>query len=502
MIFKNQPVSLLVTQLEHWASRTPDTVAIAFGEQKITFSELKSRVDATRHQLVERYRVHEGDRVAWLGLNHPDMLVLLFACAGMGAIFNPLNSRLARDEYNFLLADGRPRVCFFDTHFAGMIDALEFGKCEPAANTSLEKSSGTFSNAAAPQRKDRALLLVYTSGTTGQPRGVVLSHEAVEANMENCQHLYCFAPEQRVQVTLPLFHVGGLCILLLPALTRGATVYLHQRFDPVATLAEIQRDRITTSIFVPAQMAAMMAVPQWTTSDLSSLSHVAVGSSIIPIQQIKNFHARGIPVSQVYGATETGPAAIALEVLDSMKKEGSAGTPVKLCKIEVRKKDGSVCKNGEIGEIRVSGPNLLSSYWGNLKETARVLVDGWYNTGDIGYRDEEGFYWIIDRLKDVIISGGENIYPAEVEAVLVQHPAIEAIAIIGRPDDMWGEIPVAAVEFSPGKSLSLVEMNAYLEDRIARYKRPKDLIEFDPLPRNAMGKIEKPVLRELLKGRA
>ena len=295
-----------------------------------------------------------------------------------------------------------------------------------------------------------------------------------------------------------LFHVGGLCILLLPALTHGATIHLHARFDPLATLQEIEASSITTSLLVPAQMAAMMSLAAWPATDLSGMDYVVVGSSLIPLQQIQSFHHRNIPVSQIYGATETGPAAIGLGAQDAREREGSAGKAMAHCAVEVRNADRQVCQTGERGDIWVRGGNIFTAYWRNPQETADVLVDGWYNTGDIGYVDPDGYHWIVDRSKDVIISGGENIYPAEVEAISLQHPAIAQIAVVGQPDERWGEAPVAAVELAEGCALTLEDYQTFLTDRLARYKHPKALHVTQALPRNGMGKIEKSEVKRQL----
>jgi fatty-acyl-CoA synthase len=492
----------LPDQISHFAKQTPLAIAVSFGGEHITFAQLNERVVAAHHVLVNTLNVRRGDRVAYMGLNHPDMLVLLFACAKIGAIFNPLNSRLVRDEYNFLLSDARPVVCFYDVEFAAIVNEVEHGKVrfeplailhESQAGSDLVNSSETPANAG-----DQPILLVYTSGTTGRPKGVLLTQDALWANIENCQAYYAFEPGDRVLITLPLFHVGGLCILLLPALTHGATIFLHQRFDPAATFKDLQEQRITTTILVPAQMGAMMGMPQWAQCDLSSLKCVVVGSSIIPLAQIQSLHARGIPASQIYGATETGPAAIGLEIDAAMSHEGAAGTPAKLCEVQVRDPDRNALGAGKRGEIWVKGPNILSEYWRNPIETSKVLVDGWYNTGDIGYCDDDGYYWIVDRAKDMIISGGENIYPAEVEAACALHPAISVVAVVGRADERWGETPVATIELKPGASLTLDELLAFLDDKLARYKRPTDLLVYTELPRNTMGKIDKPTLRKQL----
>lgn len=490
----------LLDRLEHWAVQTPDATAVVFGDENFSFRQLRERACEVRSVLAGQFGIRKSDRVAYLGLNHPDMLALLFACADLGAIFEPMNSRLARDEYNYLLSDSEPKICLFDDNFSSMVDELAPGDFTMVPLTDLKNSEQSANSAIAQTLlkglSDDPLLLVYTSGTTGRPKGVLLSQQAVETNISNCQTLYNFESGQKVQVTLPLFHVGGLCILLLPALTHGATIHLHAKFDPVAALAEIETESITTSIFVPAQMAAMMTLPDWNERDLSSMDYVVVGSSLIPMEQIKRFHARGIPVSQVYGATETGPAAIGLEIGSAMEHEGSAGTPVKHCDIEIRDMDGGICGPEYSGEIWVRGANILSGYWRSEEETTKVLVDGWYKTGDIGKVDGQGFYWIVDRSKDVIISGGENIYPAEVEAVASQHPAIAAIAVIGRPDPHWGETPVAAVELEDGHSLELEDLRAFLDGKLARYKYPKSLVRFNTLPRNGLGKIEKAALRK------
>ncbi len=486
----------LPDRLGHFASTTPDAPAVVYGGETITFAQLHQRVNVAHTVLTNTMNVQRGDRVAYMGLNHPDMLVLLFACAKIGAIFNPLNSRLVRDEYNYLLSDAQPVVCFYDAEFASMAGQVTHGETRFEALEKLADGAPAVSAETPANAGDQPLLLVYTSGTTGRPKGVLLTQDAVWANIENCHAYYGFEPGDRVQITLPLFHVGGLCILLMPALTHGATIYLHQRFDPAATFAEYESTRITITILVPAQMGVMIAMPQWATCDMSSLKCVVVGSSIIPLAHIQAFHARGIPASQIYGATETGPAAIGLELDAAMSHEGSAGTPAKRCEVQVRDPDGNTLEAGKQGEIWVKGPNILSGYWRNEEETRKVLVDGWYNTGDIGYCDPDGYYWIVDRAKDVIISGGENIYPAEVEAACALHPSVAVVAIVGRADERWGETPVAAVELNAGTSLTLDELQSFLDDKIARYKRPTDVVIYDELPRNTMGKLDKPTLRK------
>ena len=493
--WRERPMTLLKS-LDHWAIETPNAPALDFEGTTTNFRNLRNQVRGIADILRDEWAIFPGDRVCYMGLNHPHMIRLTLACAELGAIFSPLNSRLVETEYAWLLDNAEPKVCFFDDDFRGMVETLvDDAACDfvPLAALDGWESERSFTS---EDQSDKPLLLVYTSGTTGHPKGVLLPQSAVWATVENGQRLYNFDPGQNVLMTLPLFHVGGLCILLLPALMHGATIHLHRRFDPAKTIEALNQEGMTTSLLVPAQMSAIMATKAWAEATFPTLKYVVVGSSIIPLQQIKNWHTRSIPVSQVYGATETGPSAIGLKLEDCFGREGSAGVPVSLCEVDVRSADGAPSDVNEPGEIWVRGPNVMSGYWRDEAETAKVLIDGWYNTGDIGRCDSDGFYWIVDRSKDVIISGGENIYPAEVEAVSLEHPAIAAIALVGKPDEKWGETPVAVIELKSGVALSEGEYLAFLQDRLARYKQPKAVVVKESMPRNSMGKIEKSILRE------
>lgn len=494
----------LIDRLQRFATDTPDAVAVRFEAEAISYKELSTRVGLAQAVLTDKFGVKPGDRVSYLGLNHPDMLTMVFACAEMGAIFNPLNSRLVAEEYRYLIGDSEPTVCLFGPAFAATASELSDSPCRFAPLSALSVDDDLGDGLSVPREPstdsslvgDDPLLLVYTTGTTSRAKGVILSHAAVQANIENCDGQFGFGSESRVQVSIPLFHVGGLCILSLPALTHGSTLYLHERFDPTETLEQIEREEITIAVWVPAQMGAMMALPQWSLTDLSSLDCVVVGSSNVPLPQIQKLHSRNIPASQIYGATETGPAAIGLKIDAAMSHAGSVGTPVNHAKVQIRDSNRNEVPVGTRGEIWVNGPNLLTGYWRNETETAKILVDQWYNTEDIGYVDEEGYYWVVDRSKDVIISGGENIYPAEIEAACSQHPAVASVTVVGKHHDRWGETPVAVVELTEGTRLTLTELNTFIGNKVASYKQPTLLVIYDELPRNTMGKVDKTKLRK------
>jgi fatty-acyl-CoA synthase len=309
--------------------------------------------------------------------------------------------------------------------------------------------------------------------------------------------------QDHVLTVLPLFHVGGLNIQTTPALQSGATVTLHARFQPDATLEAIERDRPTRTVLVPATIQAVIEHPRWAATKLDSLRAVTTGSTQVPQRLVDAFTHRGTPVLQVYGATETSPIAVYTRLAGDWRRPGSTGLPGLACEARIVGDAGQEMQAGTAGEVVVRGPNVLCEYWGNPKATAEVLRDGWYYSGDIASRDADGHFFIHDRKKNVIISGGENIYPAEVERVLVQHPAIADAAVIGRADEKWQEVPVAyIVPREAGDMLDTAEVERFCLTQLARYKVPREYVAVTSLPRNAMGKVQHFRLKELLADRA
>lgn len=419
-----------------------------------------------------------GDRIAWLGYNHPDMLALLFAAARRGAILVPLNWRLTPAEHARILRDCSPRLLYADAAFESQARA-------PGVAPGTWRDLG---EAVLSGTEDDDVLIVYTSGTTGVPKGAVLTQRALLANGANAVHAHELTQDDHVLTALPLFHVGGLNIQTLPALLAGAQVTLHARFEPGAWLHDVAALRPTLSLLVPPAMAAVIAHPDWADTDLSSLRMLNTGSMVVPHSLIQSFHARGVPVGQVYGSTETAPIALSLLRGDAARKIGSAGKPSPHC--EVKLVDG---------EIWVGGPNVMRGYWNDPAATAEALTaEGWFRSGDLARVDDEGYYWIMGRSKDVIISGGENIYPAELENVLADCPAIAEAAVIGMADRKWGEAACAIVVRKPGADIDEAAVLGLFKDRLARYKHPRRVVFADSLPKNALGKVQKGELRRLL----
>jgi fatty-acyl-CoA synthase len=493
--------------IERNAAFAPDKPALHFEGETLTYAAFAARIEQAARALRSEFGVGQGDRVAVLSMNRPDYLVLLYACARLGAILVPLNWRLAVAEQLFMLSDAAPKVLVLEQAFAGVLPALEkalpevaivgfdFAPAHRAAfETLLERESGSAGNPHADL--SRPLLIVYTSGTTGRPKGAVLRQEALFWNGVMSQHMHGLTSDDHVLTVLPFFHVGGLNIQTTPALQHGATVTIHSRFAPDTTLACFECDKPTLTVLVPATIQAITDHPAWTTTDLSSLKAISTGSTIVPPHLIERFVTRGVPVLQVYGSTETCPIAIYTRVGGDLSREGSTGLPGLCCEAAIIGDAGNELPPGKPGEIAVRGPNVFCEYWRNEQATREALHDGWYRSGDIGRRDADGYFWVHDRKKNLIISGGENIYPAEVERVLLEHPDVAECGVIGRPDPRWDEVPIAYVIRRKDASVDAEDLKAHVQFQLARFKVPREIIFVEDLPRTALGKVQHFMLKK------
>lgn len=474
--------------LDTHAAHQPEKTALHFEGQSWSYLALRDWVAALAAHLSRTYGLKPGDRIAYLGANSANEVALFFAAARLGVILVPLNWRLAEEELRFIVANAGARLLVHSTEFAQTATALTQGTQTRAINAEVEFEGLPPGGPVRGGALKDPFLIVYTSGTTGRPKGAVLTQEAVFWNALISLHAHDFTPQDHILNVLPLFHVGGINIQMLPCFYIGGTVSLHARFDPAAVIAALTGSGITTGLFVPTMMRALMRHPAWDGAHFPALRLLNTGSTDVPVDILEDINARGIPMIQVYGATETGPIATYQRAEEAARTIGSIGRPAAHTQVKVMSPEGVECAVDVTGEIWVKGPNTFSYYWQNPQATASALQDGWFKTGDVARRDAQGLLWFVNRLKHVIISGGENIYPAEIERLLMQLPGLREVAVVGRPDPRWGEVPVIVAtieEDGPSEE----DIMATCAGRIAKFKRPKDVALVQALPRNAMGKV-------------
>lgn len=485
--------------------------ALIAGDRNVSYAELTERADKLANALRLR-GVRRSDRVAYLGENDPSFVETFFACGLLGAIFVPLNTRLAAPELKFQLEDSGARVLISASELESLAAAAVTGAAvnrrivvdaDPEVeatgveeyDTVLRQSPSNFIDESITL-SDPAMIL-YTSGTTGFPKGALLTHGNITWN---CINTLVDVDLNRNDVALmisPLFHAASLDMGLLPMLLKGGTVVLEARFDPGRALTLIQAHQVTTLNGVPTTFQMLCEHPAWAGTDISSLEKLTCGGSAIPTRVIEAYQARDIGFTSCYGMTEASPGVTMLPVERSREKIGSAGLAHFFTDMRIADPLGAAIGPGEVGEIQISGPNVISQYWNRAQETRDSYAEGgWFRSGDMGYTDSEGFLFVSDRLKDMIISGGENIYPAEVEAAILELDTVASVAVIGVPDEKWGEVPKAIITLHPGSTLTQEELRSHLEGKLARYKIPKAVVFVDDMPRTASGKIRKRDLRQ------
>ena len=487
------------------AASTPDRTALIFRDESWSFGELNRLTNRVAHGL-HAGGVNPGDRVGFIGLNHPRFLFTLFGAAKLGAVFVPLNFRLTGPELAFIISDAGLHTLVYEDNFGSIVDEIR-DQIDVRQLISSEEREGarSFDELIHDQRDsdldypvdlDDVAWIMYTSGTTGRPKGAMITHGNVMWNNFNSSLAVDSLIDDRTLAVAPLFHIGGLNATPIATLTLGGTVIIEQIFEPGMVLELIERHRVTTMFGVPAMFMFMAQHPDFATRDLSSVRIFVVGGAPVPEQLLHTYRERGLVFLQGYGLTETGPQACLLPPHMAEAKLGSAGIQPFFTDTKVVDENGNEVPDGERGEIVVRGPNVMKGYWSRPDATAEAIQDGWFHTGDIGKRDTDGYFWILDRKKDMIISGGENVYPAEVEDVLFQHPAVQDVAVIGVQHPRWGETVRAVIVVKDGATVTEQEVVDFTTGRLARYKQPRSVVFADWLPRNPTGKVVKFELRE------
>jgi fatty-acyl-CoA synthase len=496
--------------IRKWSSLQPRKRALIFEDRPFTYQELNLRTNQLCHLLLD-LGVQKGDRVSVLLYNGHPYLEIFFALSKIGAILVPLNWRLTGPELEFILKDSGTRLIIFDPEFKEVLasihphlnlsngDYISIGSPCPAWAKDYEKGL-----LECPVREPHLQvsvgdedphMLMYTSGTTGLPKGAILSHRKTFFNALNSDLFYNLTSEDIMIVSRPLFHSGGLLVEAAPVLYKGGTLILKKRFRSHEILETIQKYRVTVLEMAATVYQFMLQECDLNQYDLSSIRCYFTGGERVPKAMLKEYYRKGITLSQIFGQTEASTITF-LSPEDAAPKMGSVGLPVFHGEVRIVDKEGKDASPGEVGEIIIKGPTLMSGYWNRPELTAETIRDGWLYTGDLARMDEEGYIYIVDREKDMYISGGENVYPAEIEKVLHTHPKIFDAGIVGIPDEKWGEVGKAFIVLKPKETMGNGEVFEFLKGKVAEYKIPKVVEYVEALPKTASGKIQKFLLKE------
>jgi fatty-acyl-CoA synthase len=484
--------------LKRWHMYSPEKVALKDGESgaSLTYAQLYKAALAKAHDLRTNHQITKGDRVAVLATNELDYVVLFFATQRLGALLVPINFRLTYREVEHIVNDSAPKLLIYQEAFADVVEQLTAAKkidrkaLLGSKFPSVEKPDESFSG-----HSSDPLMILYTSGTTGAPKGAVLTHEMLFWNSMNTTMRLNLSQADCTVIFLPFFHTGGWNVLTTPILHRGGTIVLLKKFDGDKILQLSESEKATILFGVPTTMDMMAHSPLFAKVDLRNIRYAIVGGEPMPIGLIKTWDQKGIPVRQGFGLTEFGPNVFSLNEEDAIRKIGSIGFPNFYIDAKVVDAGGKELGANEIGELLLRGPMCMQGYWGNPKATAETIQDGWLHTGDLVRRDEEGYFYVVGRKKDMFISGGENVYPPELEQVIRTLPGVREVAVVGIPDEKWGEVGKAFIVRSVAE-LSESDLQQHCLKNLAKFKIPKYFVFLPELPKGDSGKILKRKLLE------
>jgi fatty-acyl-CoA synthase len=492
-----------------WAKRYPEEPCMKYGELELTKGDFNRRVNRLSHALLGS-GIHKGDRVAVLMGNSHVFLEILFAVSKLGAIMVPLNFRLSPAELEFILNDSEPVLLIYSPEFISIVDALRdkvpslkrlVSELQGGPQQDLEYESWVSDKSdqePAPESEvtfDDPHFIMYTSGTTGKPKGAVITQGNTQWNVINGATTYGIGNQDVMICSAPLFHVGALNVSATPALYSGLKLVIQRFFDPSEVLRLIEQEKVSIMFGIPVMFLFMTYVPEFSSTDFSSVRFFIAGGSPCPRSLMETYMERGVAFNQGYGMTETAPGITALRTEDSLRKLGSCGKPLLHTDVKVMDNTGRELSPGETGEVLVKGPNVMKEYWRRPDATAETIVDGWLHTGDMGYFDEEGYLFLMDRKKDMYISGGENVYPAEVEDAIMRFDKVAEVGVIGISDEKWGEVGLAIVVPHKDMEVKEEEIIEFCRSKLAKYKIPKKVVFAESLPRTLTGKILKKDLK-------
>jgi fatty-acyl-CoA synthase len=481
-----------------WADYQPNKVALRDGQtgEQITYGELDQQATLAARWLSTQLHLQCGDRLAVLADFSIHYVVLMVAAQKTGIILVPLNYRLSGREIDYLLSDSKPSALVVSGHYAHLTKAQPHALQVPhhilfeqvPALWLTQESVAPRPAALFPEQ--HPLFILYTSGTTGFPKGAIYTHQMAFWNSINTALRLDIQSQDHTLICMPPFHTGGWNVLLTPFLHHGASVTLLQKFDAVQVMELLEKESATLFMAVPTMLKMMAQAPGFHNAQLQSLRYLIVGGEPMPIPLIEKWHRKGVPVRQGFGMTEAGPNLFSLHQDDAIRKIGSIGKPNFYVETRIVAEDGQDVPTGEVGELLIRGPIVTPGYWQNPEATQKSFAGDWFCTGDLLRQDEEGYFYVVDRKKNMYISGGENVYPAEVEHFLRSYPDIAEVAIVSMPDEKWGEVGKAFVVLKPGTMASENDILAFCKGQLAKYKVPKYIQFINELPRNHTGKID------------
>jgi len=485
-----------------WIALIDDATCI---DRRITYKAFNNRVDKIARYFKEKLKISKGDVIAMLSWARIEVLETLFAASKLGSIFFPLNTRYTGNELVKFLNDIKPKVLIYETEFETKISFIKKeldinyyvnigSKSENSLNYEEIAEYPNILKESASVSLEDPLMILQTGGTTGKPKAGIITYRQIFWNALNTLR-DLIVPGDITITALPLFHIGGYTYVI-PLLMFGGTNFLMHRWNVEKFISYVERERPSFLFLVPTQLKMLLEHPKFKEADFNSVRWITSGGAALTKDIIKGIFSKGIVMKQGFGLTEMGPGVFALDPWDAERKVGSIGKPNLLVETKVIKESGGKAGPNEEGELFLRGPSIFGGYWNMLNETLKAFKDGWLRTGDIVKYDDEGYYWVVGRSKNVIRSGAESIYPEEVEKVLRGHPKIEEVYIIGVPDKKWGEVPKAIIVLKKGQKITKDEVVQFCIDKLAKFKIPKYVQIVDYIPKTDIGKVSRELLRE------
>lgn len=494
--------------INQWAIYSPDKIAVKEYEtgRELNYGDLNRMSNRLAHHLSSQFGIQKGDRIAILAENCLEYIILFGVAQKTGCTLVPLNYRLTAAEIDYLLKDASPKMVINEAKYQSLLDSTKnyeiiegkwtIEKLGDFCDKSLTQTQDDFFKIV-PVEESHPVFILYTSGTTGFPKGAIYSHKMLFWNSINTAMSLIINSESRTINCMPPFHTGGWNVLLTPFLHHGGYTCLMKKFEPEAVLELLQSEKVSLFMGVPTMLKMIAETPGFDQADFSDLYYLIVGGEPMPIPLIEQWQSRGVPVRQGYGMTEVGPNLTSLHQNDAVRKKGSIGRPNFYVNIKIVDQKGETTGVNESGELLLKGPMVTPGYWGNPEATAKTITDGWFHTGDMVLQDEEGYLYVVDRIKNMYISGGENVYPAEVERIIRELPAVSEVAVIGVPDSKWGETGKAFVVTALSSTVTTEDIINHCKTKLAKFKVPKTVVFLDELPKNDAGKLNKIALKKM-----